>query len=157
MLAVGCFDLPLKSANMGYYSLGGEMLEKTLHKWLDLPVGIGIGVLRLAGVAVYEKYHPKPPRHFTVFTGYTAHKINPLIAAGEICTGGNTTQTTCSWVPPEQGHQWQSRSTGVVCGTTVPEPDGEWGFVEMDKDAPSVVEFDTEKEAFDFGSQWCKP
>lgn len=95
-------------------------------------------------------------KHFVVLTGYTVHQH--LFGSGipAVCRETGSTEgmvVTCGW---DTGHQWQSRVTGHVCGTTTPENDGEWGFSQLGTDIPHI-EFDTEKEAFVFGSQWCKP
>jgi hypothetical protein len=96
--------------------------------------------------------------HFVVVTGYSAHETH--YGQSSQCTpSSGISSPGMSWVcgyGSATGHQWQSRTTGVVCGTTTPENDGEWGFNQLGTDLPHI-EFDTEKAAFDFGSQWCKP
>jgi hypothetical protein len=90
----------------------------------------------------YIEHRRREEAYFTVIRSMHEHKVQ----YGDIARPD----------PKLVGHQWQSLITGLVCGTTVPEDDGEWGFNQLGTDIQSV-EFDTEAEAEAFGKQWCQP
>lgn len=99
-------------------------------------------------------HHEQP--HFVVERGYIAHNYHFSNNSDEMCMSNGWCVHNGDGATYVVGHQWQSRRDGTICGTTTPEPDGEWGFNQLETDIPHI-EFDTEKEAFDFGAQWCQP